>query len=90
MLHVLNLIWFGYIARLSQWGGGGLFPRSNDFYLPLLQVEEGGQGVGTLWSVFSGLTAREIDIPPPYFNILSSYIGPRGSMSQTFYPFLPP
>jgi hypothetical protein len=22
-LHVLNLILFGYIARLSQWGGGG-------------------------------------------------------------------
>jgi hypothetical protein len=22
-LHVLNLIWFGYIARLSLWGGGG-------------------------------------------------------------------
>jgi hypothetical protein len=22
-LHVLNLIWFGYITRLSQWGGGG-------------------------------------------------------------------
>jgi hypothetical protein len=21
--HVLNLIWFGYIPRLSQWGGGG-------------------------------------------------------------------
>jgi hypothetical protein len=21
--HVLNLIWFGYVARLSQWGGGG-------------------------------------------------------------------
>jgi hypothetical protein len=21
-LHVLNLIWFGNIARLSQWGGG--------------------------------------------------------------------
>jgi len=21
-LHVLNLIWFGYFARLSQWGGG--------------------------------------------------------------------
>ncbi len=20
---VLNLIWFGYITRLSQWGGGG-------------------------------------------------------------------
>ncbi len=22
-LHVLSLIWFGCIARLSQWGGGG-------------------------------------------------------------------
>ncbi len=22
-LHVLTLIWFGCIARLSQWGGGG-------------------------------------------------------------------
>ncbi len=22
-LHDLNLIWFGYITRLSQWGGGG-------------------------------------------------------------------
>jgi hypothetical protein len=21
----INLIWFGYIARLSQWGGGGIF-----------------------------------------------------------------
>jgi hypothetical protein len=24
-LHVLNLKWFGYIARLSQWEGGGNF-----------------------------------------------------------------
>ncbi len=24
-LHVLNLIWFGNIARLSQWEGGGNF-----------------------------------------------------------------
>ncbi len=23
--HVLNLVWFGYIARLSQWVGGGYF-----------------------------------------------------------------
>jgi hypothetical protein len=35
-LHVINLIWFGYISRLSQWGGGGKFARSNDFYLPSL------------------------------------------------------
>jgi hypothetical protein len=29
-----KLIWFGYITCLSQWGGGGLFTCSNDFYLP--------------------------------------------------------
>jgi hypothetical protein len=23
-LHVLNFIWFGYVASLSQWGGGGV------------------------------------------------------------------
>jgi hypothetical protein len=43
-LHVLNMKWFGNIARLSQWGRGGGFPRSNDFYLPSLRVEEGGGG----------------------------------------------
>jgi hypothetical protein len=27
----VNLIWFGYIARLSQWRGGMvIFPRSDD------------------------------------------------------------
>jgi len=30
----INLIWFGFIARLSRWGVGGVFTRSNDFYLP--------------------------------------------------------
>ncbi len=43
-LHGLNLIWFGNITRLSQWGGGGYFLCSNDFYLPSLCVEEGGGG----------------------------------------------
>jgi hypothetical protein len=38
----INLIWFGYIARQSQWGGGGYFSRSNDFYLPSLRLEGGG------------------------------------------------
>jgi hypothetical protein len=33
-LHVLNLIWFGYITRQSQWGGGGA---------KRLHVEEGGR-----------------------------------------------
>jgi hypothetical protein len=43
-LHVLNLIWFGNIACLSQWGGARSFPRSNVCYLPSLRVEEGGRG----------------------------------------------
>ncbi len=47
-LHVLDLIWFGNIAKLSQWGGGGLFPRSNDFYLPSLCVKKRGERVDTL------------------------------------------
>ncbi len=38
------LIWFGYIARPSQWGGGGLFNYSNDFYLPSRCLEEGVGG----------------------------------------------
>ncbi len=47
-LHVINLIWIGYIPCQSQWGEGDQFPRSNDFYLPSLSVWGGG-GVGTLW-----------------------------------------
>jgi hypothetical protein len=39
----INLIEFGYIARLSRWGGGSVFTRSNDFYLPSLGLEEGGK-----------------------------------------------
>ncbi len=26
------MIWFGKIIHISQWGGGGYFPCSNDFY----------------------------------------------------------
>jgi hypothetical protein len=44
-LHVL-FIWFGNIARLSRWGEGGEFPRSNDFHQPSLRVEEGGGSAG--------------------------------------------
>ncbi len=39
----INFRWFGYIARLSQWGGEGIFTRSNDFYLDSLCVEGRGQ-----------------------------------------------
>jgi hypothetical protein len=41
------LIWFVYIARLSQCGWRGYFTRSIDFYLPSLRL--GGGGVSTLW-----------------------------------------
>jgi hypothetical protein len=53
-LHVLNLIWFGNIARLShnrsgEEGGNFLVQR---IYLPSLSVE--GGGVGTLGSLPTG------------------------------------
>jgi hypothetical protein len=35
---LLDTKMFGYIARLSQRGGGGYFIRSNDFYLPSLRL----------------------------------------------------
>ncbi len=46
-LHDIN--WYGlpYHARLSQWGGGGYFTRSHDFYLPFAALR--GGGVSTLW-----------------------------------------
>jgi hypothetical protein len=46
--HRRNLIWFGHIARLFQWGAGVYFTRSNDFYLTLLRLGEGG--ISTLWN----------------------------------------
>ncbi len=39
-LHAPNYIWFDNSVHLSQWGGGGLFLRSNVFYLTSLRVEE--------------------------------------------------
>jgi len=41
VLHVLNLIWIGIIAHLSQWEEG-VISRSSDFHLPSLRVEEEG------------------------------------------------
>ncbi len=43
--------WFGYIARLSQWGGVGYFTRSNGSYLTSLRLDGGG-GVSTLWQLY--------------------------------------
>ncbi len=40
-LHVLNLIWFGWIARLAQWGGGGVI-SSFKWFLPAFPRVEGG------------------------------------------------
>jgi hypothetical protein len=45
----IKLIWFGYIARLSQCGRGGtVFYLFNDFYLPSRRLKERGEGVSTL------------------------------------------
>jgi hypothetical protein len=42
----MNLIWFGNvnISRLYQWRERSKFPRSNEFFLPSLRVEGGGEG----------------------------------------------
>jgi hypothetical protein len=51
----IKLEWFGYIARLSQWGGGRCFTRSNYFYLNSERLKEGGGGgVRTLWVYVTG------------------------------------
>ncbi len=57
----INLIWFGYIARLSLWGGG-YFARSNYLYLPSLCLEEGRGEVyqhPVLWTLFSGILRKQ-------------------------------
>jgi hypothetical protein len=41
-LLVIYLIWFGFIAHLSQWGGGGIFLLVR-IYLPSQSPEEGGE-----------------------------------------------
>ncbi len=39
----INLIWFGYIARLSQWRGGGHFPGSYvPYHAASLRLRGGG------------------------------------------------
>ncbi len=38
-------LWFGYITLLTQWGRGGYFTCSNEFYLPAATgLQEGGGG----------------------------------------------
>jgi hypothetical protein len=41
----IKLFRFGYIARLSQWGGGGDFTCAINFYLQSRAVPRGGGGV---------------------------------------------
>ncbi len=66
----INLIWSGYIARLSQWGGVGCFTLSNDFCLRL-------EGMGSApcditffpsWSVISRyiIWRRRYHYSPPW------------------------
>jgi hypothetical protein len=48
-MHVLNLIWFGYIARLSKWGRGGGNFLDQMISICLPSRRERGVWVGTLW-----------------------------------------
>jgi hypothetical protein len=43
-VQVIYLIWFGYIARLSQWGREGLLLANVDYYLPSRRLDEGKGG----------------------------------------------
>ncbi len=45
-LHVLNLIWFGYIARLSQWGKRVVI-SSFKWFLPAVATCRGRKGGGS-------------------------------------------
>jgi hypothetical protein len=42
-LHVLNWIWFGCIARLYQWGGGGVISLFK-LFLPAFATRVGREG----------------------------------------------
>jgi hypothetical protein len=57
---LLRYIRFGYIARLSQWGGGGYFTCSHDFYLPSGRIEEKGGGG---WGQPTGIIGRVFFLP---------------------------
>jgi hypothetical protein len=56
----IHFIWFGYIACLSQWGGGGILFVSNDFYLPSLRLRGGGAPCGTNQQCLIGVVRLHI------------------------------
>jgi hypothetical protein len=45
----ISLIWFGYIARLSQWGGGGHILLVQMISTCLICASRKGRGASTLW-----------------------------------------
>ncbi len=47
-------VWFGYIARLSQWGGGGIIYLNKLFLHVVASLRGGGGGVSTLWPCHYG------------------------------------
>jgi hypothetical protein len=65
LLDPINLIWFCYIVRLSQWGGVGYFTRSNDYYLPSLRLQEGGGGQHPVCSMNQTGTGLDGNTPAP-------------------------
>ncbi len=52
-----DALWFGYIARPSQWGGGGYFTRFKWFLPAIAALRWRGGGVSIPW------------FPPPYLGL---------------------
>ncbi len=62
----INLIQFGYITRLLQWGGGVYLTCSNHFYLSSLRLEGGGPAPCALTTLRPCNTDRIDTCPPPH------------------------
>ncbi len=59
---ILALIWFGYIARLSQWGRGGYCNFLVQMNSTCLRYARGkGAGVSTLWFTYLEIQMAEYD-----------------------------
>ncbi len=48
-LLVIHFTWFGYIAHVSYWGGGGILLVHIKISALMAAIEEGEGGVRNLW-----------------------------------------
>ncbi len=81
-----TLIWFGYIARLFQWGGGGYFTRSNNVYLPSLGLDEGGGGVRSVSTLCDSLIRYRQLLCTYTYNTRGRILGQNPDKSLESFP----